>query len=294
MAECLLEQSKLGDEPRGWRPSVVSCREAEGALDAVERVYVGGWPHVRLSRKQFAELMAADCLRARKNGKKILPKLAFSMNGHALSLTGTDPRFRAAMKAADYIQADGQSIVFASKWLASQSLPERIATTDFFHDAAKVAENLGLRFFLLGASEEVNERAAAEASRLYPRLRIVGRRNGYFAEVEESAICREILSSKADVLWLGVGKPKEQLFCVRNRMRLLGLGWIKTCGGLFDFLGGHNVRAPLWMQRSGLEWLHRLTVDPQRLLWRYAKTNVHALALLLKDCQRAKNKGKKK
>jgi len=74
--------------------------------------------------------------------------------------------------------------------------------------------------------------------------------------------------------------PLEYEFAVRNRNRL-GAGWLVTCGGCFNFLSGDHRRAPRWMQRVGLEWLHRLCQEPKRLFWRYAVTNPLAAFLLL-------------
>jgi N-acetylglucosaminyldiphosphoundecaprenol N-acetyl-beta-D-mannosaminyltransferase len=243
---------------------------------------LGGWPHVRLTRKEFAELMTRDCLLARVSDSPLLPKLAFSMNGQALSLAATDQEFSAAMNQADYIQADGQSLVIASKYLCKNPLPEKIPTTDFFHDAAEIAQRESLRFYILGSSVDENKKAIASVKLKYPDLNIVGHRDGYFNAADEDAICQEIVSSGADVLWLGLGKPKEQLFCIRNKEKLRGVGWIKTCGGLFDFLSDKNSRAPEWMQNSGLEWLYRTIQEPRRLFWRYLTTNVHTIYLLLK------------
>jgi N-acetylglucosaminyldiphosphoundecaprenol N-acetyl-beta-D-mannosaminyltransferase len=78
-----------------------------------------------------------------------------------------------------------------------------------------------------------------------------------------------------------MGSPLELAFSMRNRHRLTNVGLIKTSGGLFDFLSGRFRRAPLWMQAAGLEWLHRLALDPRRLLLRYLTTNPHALYVLL-------------
>ena len=243
---------------------------------------LGGWEHVRLTRNEFAQLMARDCFTARTSDIPVLPKLAFSMNGQALSLAATDKGFRAAMKQADYIQADGQSLIIASRYLCQSPLPEKIPTTDFFHDAAKIAQREGLKFYILGASAEDNKKAIENVKAKYPKLLLVGSRDGYFVESEEDAICKEIVKSGADVLWLGLGKPKEQLFCIRNKKKLKGVAWIKTCGGLFDFLSDKNSRAPEWMQNAGLEWLYRTIQEPRRLFWRYFTTNIHTIYLLLK------------
>jgi exopolysaccharide biosynthesis WecB/TagA/CpsF family protein len=78
-----------------------------------------------------------------------------------------------------------------------------------------------------------------------------------------------------------MGTPSEQVFAARNRERLTNVGVVKTSGGLFDFLSGRNRRAPMLLQAAGLEWLHRLALEPRRLLLRYLTTNPHALYLLL-------------
>src|SRR5208282_882822 len=167
-----------------------------------------------------------------------------------------------------------------SKMLTDSPILERSATTDFFHDAAVAACEHGLKFYLLGATEEVNARCAEVMGALYPGLQIVGRRHGYFSQAEEAEICDEINRSGTDVVWIGLGIPLEQIFCVRNKHRL-DTGWIVTAGGCFNYVTGHYRRAPAWMQMVGLEWLHRVWREPRRLFWRYAVTNPHALFLLL-------------
>ena len=125
----------------------------------------------------------------------------------------------------------------------------------------------------------MTDRCAQVLQADYAGLQIVGQHSGYFAESEERAICDEINASGADVVWVGLGKPREQQFCVRNRHRLTA-GWMVTCGGCFGFVTGQYPRAPGWMQRAGFEWLHRLATNPRRLFWRYLTTNPHALFLI--------------
>jgi exopolysaccharide biosynthesis WecB/TagA/CpsF family protein len=83
-----------------------------------------------------------------------------------------------------------------------------------------------------------------------------------------------------------MGAPLELMFALRNRERMTNVGVIKTSGGLFDFLSGRNPRAPAWMQAAGLEWLHRVALEPRRLLFRYLSTNPHALYVLLRSTPR--------
>jgi N-acetylglucosaminyldiphosphoundecaprenol N-acetyl-beta-D-mannosaminyltransferase len=222
-------------------------------------------------------LMLDECLAAR--GTHTNPRLIFTSNGHSISLAATNTEFKRLLDAADLIHADGQPVVMASR-LTRAPIPERTATTDFIHDAAAAARIHGLRFYLLGATEEINIRAAAILARTYPGLIVAGRRNGYFHRGEEEAICEEINHANADVIWVGLGVPFEQAFAVRNKRRLKG-GWLVTAGGCFNFVAGDYKRAPHWMQASGLEWLYRLCREPKRLFWRYAVTNPHAIYLML-------------
>mgnify|MGYP003576127716 FL=1 len=247
----------------------------------VKLTVVGGLPTAVVTRQGLANLMVKDCLRARECGSNWQPKLVFSSNGQGVALAGSDTRFFAAMIAADLIHADGMSVVHASR-LTSNPLPERVATTDFFHDAAEAAGEAGLRFFLLGSTREQNAAAEKEIRRLYPRVNIVGSYNGYFDESEDEEVCREIVSRGTDILWVALGKPRQEYWCVRNRARLMGVGWIKTCGGLYAFLSRDAPRAPRWMQAFGLEWLFRAFNDPKRLLWRYVTTNPYALYRLVR------------
>ena len=255
------------------------------ANDLFEEVVVGGLKIVRLTRAQLARQMIRDCLAARRSPTPAA-KTVFAANGHAVALAAVNRDFQAMFDAADIVHADGQALIFASRLLTSTPVPERSPTTDFIHDAAKVAVDANLRFFLLGATEEVNARCAEELERLYPGLQIAGRRHGYFSHDEEEAICAEINASETDVVWCGLGVPFEYEFVMRNKHRLTA-GWIVTCGGCFNFVSGAYRRAPQWMQRAGFEWLHRLVREPRRLFWRYAITNPIALAMLIARTARA-------
>ena len=240
---------------------------------------IGGIKTACLSRDGLARAMLTDCLAARDIAGHH-PKLVFAVNGHAIALAARDAGFAQTFAKADLIHADGQAAVFASRLMTDTPIPERSATTDFIHDAAAVAAEHGLRFFLLGATEEANAKAAEILRATYPGLEIVGRRHGYFGLGEEDEICDEINLTKPDVIWVGLSVPLEYEFAVRNKSRL-NAGWLVTCGGCFNFITGAYARAPLWMQKAGLEWLHRLIREPKRLLWRYAVTNPLAIFLLL-------------
>lgn len=249
------------------------------ANDSYGEVMVGGIKTARLSRDVLARTMLTDCFAARDIAGHN-PKLVFAVNGHVIALTAHDAAFAGTFAKADLIHADGQAAVFASRLLTGTPIPERSATTDFIHDAAKIAAEHGLRFFLLGATEETNAKAADILRATYPGLQIVGRRHGYFGPDEEDDICDEINLTKPDVVWVGLSVPLEYEFAVRNKDRL-NAGWLVTCGGCYNFITGAYARAPRWMQAAGLEWLHRLIQEPKRLFWRYTVTNPLAIFLLL-------------
>ncbi|MBV9551023.1 MAG: WecB/TagA/CpsF family glycosyltransferase [Alphaproteobacteria bacterium] len=249
------------------------------ANDGYAEILLGGLKTACLTRDELSRLMLVECMQARTK-KTNPPKLIFASNGHAIALSAQDAAFRATFAEADLIHADGQASVFASRFLTNTPVPERSATTDFIHDAAKIGAEHGLRFFLLGATEEANAEAAHVLSQTYPGLQIVGRLHGYFSEFEEDEIVDEINLTQPDVIWVGLSVPREYEFAVRNKHRLKA-GWLVTCGGCFNFVTGAYRRAPEWMQAAGLEWLYRLAREPKRLFWRYAVTNPLAVFLLL-------------
>jgi N-acetylglucosaminyldiphosphoundecaprenol N-acetyl-beta-D-mannosaminyltransferase len=246
---------------------------------SVPAAIVGGLPVAVIDRDQSARLMI-DLAMARR-GRAQAPLIITSANGQVISMCARDARVRELFLSADLIHADGMPLVFASRVMSRVALPERVATTDLFHDVAAAAQAHGASFYLLGAAPGVIERAVHNVRRRYPRLNIAGFRNGYFGRDEEESVVAEIDAVRPDILWIGLGVPAEQDFALRHRARLTNVGLIKTSGGLFDFLSGQNPRAPSWMQSAGLEWLYRAAREPRRLLVRYLTTNPHAMYLLL-------------
>ncbi|ALV25842.1 WecB/TagA/CpsF family glycosyltransferase [Pannonibacter phragmitetus] len=243
---------------------------------SLETVRIGGFDTVTADRTELASWMAAVCAETREGRRQGPPALLFSSNGQGIALSGKNAAFDEAMAAADVIHADGMPVVFASRLLTRTPIRQRSATTDLFHDVAKVALRDGLRFYVLGSTEKQNADAVSAMQRLYPGLQIAGRRHGYFSDEEDEEICREIVAAGTDVLWVALGKPKQEIWSLRNRGRLTGVGCIKTCGGLYAFLTGDAPRAPGWMQNLGLEWFYRFAQEPRRLFARYFITNAQS------------------
>ena len=223
-----------------------------------------------------------DYCRSAERASATRPIYSTSLNGQVISLCARDRKLKESILSADSVNADGQPLVLLSRYLCANPLPERIATTDLFPAVARLAAEAGITFYLLGASEKVNREAVKAALAAYPGLRIVGR-HGYFSRAEETAVIEEIVKLKPDVLWVSLGVPLEQQFCARNLNALRGVAIVKTAGGLLDFLSLAKPRAPLWMQRIGMEWLFRVCLEPRRLILRYLVTNPHALFLMVRD-----------
>ncbi len=177
-------------------------------LAGVARVSLGGLPIARLDRAGTADLMIAA---TRSRPWHDRPLIVTSANGEVISRCHNDPRIAALFAQADLINADGQPLVIASR-LLGQSLPERVATTDLFHDVASRAEPIGASFYLLGATEDENRRACERAQALFPRLRIVGRSHGYLDAATLERRIDEINALAPSVLWVAFGVPREQEF----------------------------------------------------------------------------------
>jgi exopolysaccharide biosynthesis WecB/TagA/CpsF family protein len=248
-------------------------------LPAYDTVTLGGLPITVIDRAGEAVLMIRLAATRRPTG----PLFFTSANGEVLARVSRDATLRALFESADQIVADGQPLVTASRVLCRQPLPERVATTDLFADVAALAETTGTTFYFLGATAEENACAVAAARRAHPRLRIVGASHGYLQGAWLDAKLAEIDALAPDILWLGLGVPREQLFYRDHAHQLRHVGLIKTSGGLFDHMAGKVRRAPKLVQRLGFEWLWRALMEPRRLFWRYLTTNPIAVYAMLRN-----------
>jgi len=191
-----------------------------------------------------------------------------------------DPALAAAVKACDIINIDGAGVVFGGRMLGLD-IPERVAGIDLFHHLLRHSEKTGLSVFLLGATDEVIERTVVNLRGMYPGLRIAGHHHGYFWK-EEQAMVERIRASGADLLFVGIASPMKERFIDRWR-DVLGVRFAMGVGGTFDVVAGKVRRAPLWMQRAGLEWLFRVLQEPGRMWRRYLVTNSRFVAMVLRE-----------
>jgi N-acetylglucosaminyldiphosphoundecaprenol N-acetyl-beta-D-mannosaminyltransferase len=194
---------------------------------------------------------------------------------HTVMACREDPVLRAAVLGATFTVPDGQPLVWALNALGHK-LPDRVYGPELMDRACARAASSGLRFYLYGGR---NHGALAELARRlrlrHPGLRIVGGHCPPFrplADAEEDAIIDEINRSGADVVWVGIGVPKQEKWMARMRDRL-DAPVLVGVGAAFDFHAGLVPQAPDALQRLGLEWAFRLAQEPRRLWRRYLRYN---------------------
>jgi N-acetylglucosaminyldiphosphoundecaprenol N-acetyl-beta-D-mannosaminyltransferase len=181
---------------------------------------------------------------------------------------------RRAYANASLVLADGMPVVVAAR-LLGRSLPSRVAGSDLTPAVFQAAESHGgLRVFLLGAAPGVADRAGASITARWPMVNVVGTYSpplGFERDPPENErILRRIARAGADLLVVGLGAPKQELWVDAHRLRLEVAATL-CVGATIDFLAGDKTRAPRWMCRTGVEWLHRVASEPRRLLGRYAR-----------------------
>ncbi len=177
----------------------------------------------------------------------------------------SDAEFKAIINSAALALPDGIGLLKAARFLGQTPLPERVAGSDLVVRLAELSHQKGYRIYFLGAMPGVAEQAAANLRQKFPGLQVAGTFAGSPAIEQNEDIVRRILPTRPDILLVAYGAPNQDKWIARNLDRLQ----IPVCigvGGSFDFLAGVVARAPGWVQRLHLEWLHRLAQQPSR--WR--------------------------
>ncbi len=182
--------------------------------------------------------------------------------------------------------ADGMPLVWFSKCLPGRSLPERVTGADMLPEIARLAAQHGLKLFFLGGMPGVAEKAAIKLSQRYPSLRVCGTYSPPFGFDKDSAeserIVKMVNDSGTDILFVGVGAPKQEKWAAQY-MAQLDVGPILGVGASFDFAAGTIQRAPKWLQRIGMEWSWRLMQEPSRLWKRYILKDSQFLWLMVRE-----------
>lgn len=195
-----------------------------------------------------------------------------------------DSELQKVYKNADLILADGKPLIWISNYYKTP-IKEKVSGSDLFPLLCEMAGKKGYKMFFLGAAEGVAARAATNLKKRYSNLEVAGVYSPPFGfeenEEEVEKILQMIIKSNVDILIVGLGAPKQEKFIFKYHDRLnvpISLG----LGASLDFEAGNIKRAPKWMQKSGLEWLFRITQDPRRMFKRYIIDDIKIIRLVRK------------
>jgi len=192
-----------------------------------------------------------------------------------------DPGLRRIINDCDLINADGMPVVWASR-LLGKPLKARVTGVDLFEALMARAAQKGWRVFLLGAREEVVSGVARLYPARYPGLTIAGYRNGYWSQAEEEEVVAQISAARPDILFVAISSPTKEAFLARYQAAMK-VPFAMGVGGTFDVAVGHVKRAPVWMQKAGLEWFYRFLQEPRRMFRRYFIEDMAFVALFARE-----------
>ena len=195
-----------------------------------------------------------------------------------------DAELRRIINDCALINADGMPVVWASR-LLGKPLKERVAGVDLFEALMRRSADKQWRVYLLGAREEV----VSEVKRLYelkyPGLTVAGYRNGYWSAEEEPGVVAQITEARVDLLFVAISSPKKEHFLGQYQGQMK-IPFAMGVGGTFDVAVGRVKRAPVWMQKSGLEWFYRFLQEPRRMFRRYFIEDMGFIRLFFKEALR--------
>jgi N-acetylglucosaminyldiphosphoundecaprenol N-acetyl-beta-D-mannosaminyltransferase len=254
-------------------------------IEAFDRVHLDGTGIDRITEDEVVAVVR-DALSHGRGGRIITP------NVDILRRAAADPAARRHLDDADLIVADGMPLIWASR-LSGAPLPERVAGSSLIWSLSEGLGRDGRSVFVIGGNPATPtrpdgaRRAASRLAEQCPGLRIAGtlcpeygfeRNRAVYAE-----FCATVKESKPDLVFVGLGFPKQEKVIARLRSEL-PQAWFIGCGAAVNFVAGDIDRAPRWMQRTGLEWAHRLGSEPRRLAGRYLKRDAPYALRLLAGC----------
>lgn len=240
----------------------------------MNRITICGIPVDALTMKETVQIID-EAIAARKPLHHVVINAAKVVNAQV------DPNLKESIVNCDIINADGQGVVWAARFL-NKPLPERVAGIDLMDELVKLASIKGYKIYFLGAKEDIVRKVVDAYSSKYGSAIIAGFRNGYFSKEEEPEIAAAIGASKADILFVAMSSPKKEIF-LNTYKHIINIPFIMGVGGSFDVVAGFVKRAPGWMQKSGLEWFYRVIQEPKRMWKRYLFGNIAFTRLVLKE-----------
>lgn len=219
------------------------------------RTFIATFPVDNITRKEALEYIQIFL----KDSK---PHFAVAINPEKIMKALRDEKLGKIIRASDLNFVDGIGVVWAFRIFYHERVKERITGIDLFSETLEIAFKAGNSVYFLGSKEETIKKAVKNISEKYPGLKIAGFHNGYFENAE--SIVEEIRQSGADILFTGMGSPKQEYF-ISDNLNLLGVKFAMGVGGSFNVFAGEYKRAPHLVQSLGLEWLYRFILDPKRL-----------------------------
>ncbi|MGB8957930.1 MAG: WecB/TagA/CpsF family glycosyltransferase [Candidatus Aminicenantales bacterium] len=205
-------------------------------------------------------------------------KTVFAINSEKIMLARGDTDLLTALQGADFLIPDGIGAVIGLTLLRGKRAA-RIAGIDLMGRLLDVAERSGHRVFLFGAKPDVVRDAALRSLERRPSLNIVGHKDGYIRETEYGRLVEEINGLETDILFVGLGSPKQEKW-LHEHKPLLEARICMGVGGSMEVLSGRSLRAPRWLQTVGLEWLYRFLKEPARFWKRIVRVFRYAFAVL--------------
>jgi N-acetylglucosaminyldiphosphoundecaprenol N-acetyl-beta-D-mannosaminyltransferase len=261
----------------GLTPTIYTDQRSAGAehpltitrRQSIPTVTLKGQPIHAISEMGAVEYILSE-LEAGRGGWCITPNL-----DHLRRLT-RDRKLKALYSHAALIVADGMPLIWASR-IQGTPLPERVAGSSLISTLSAAAGKQGRSIYLLGGARGTAEQAAEVLKKNYPGVRIAGIYYPEFGfesdEPQVQKLIAHLTAANPDIVYVALGSPKQEWLIGQLRGYLPRAWWLGI-GISFSFLSGHVKRAPVWMQRAGLEWVHRLCQEPRRLARRYL---VHGL-----------------
>jgi N-acetylglucosaminyldiphosphoundecaprenol N-acetyl-beta-D-mannosaminyltransferase len=202
------------------------------------------------------------------------------VNASKIVMMRKELRLKGIVSSCPLVNADGQSIVWAARALGAP-LPERVTGIDLFLGLLRLAEARGYGVYFVGARDDVVNAVVSRARREHPRLRVCGWHDGY-VRASADDVAGMVCETRPDILFVGMPSPMKEYWLADNLARM-AVPFSMGVGGSFDVYAGRVSRAPLWMQRSGLEWAYRFWQEPRRMWRRYLVGNVEFVILVVDE-----------
>ncbi len=223
--------------------------------------------------------------------KEKCPHMVCICNVHTTMMVYENKASHQYIKKASISTMDGQPLVWLSRFLGFKD-SQRVAGPDLMLEACRISASRGYRHFFYGGAEGIPEKLKALFENKFPGIQIVGTYSPPFRPLtreEDEKVVKLINSSKPDFLWVSLGAPKQEQWIADHLNRIQAPVQVGV-GAAFDFFTGNVLRAPVWMQQAGMEWLYRLLKEPRRLWKRYFMYNTMFLICLLPEILRHKKK----